>query len=151
MAKATQATELAAVKSLLLDTGPLVAYLDARDPAHGEAAACVDAFSGDLHTTGAVITEAMRLVGGGAAGPALLAEFVTASRTRVHHFAQPADLRAAAALMAKYADTPMDYADATLVLLAERIDVFDVLTLDRRGFSVYRTRKGPALRILAGP
>lgn len=43
---------------------------------------------------------------------------------------QPAELRAATALMAKYSDTPIDYADATLVLLAERIRVFDVLTLE---------------------
>lgn len=136
------------MKSLLLDTGPLVAYLDARDPAHAEAAACVDGFSGQFHTTGAVITEAMHLVGAGTDGPALLAEFVTASRTRVHDFAQPAELRAAAALMAKYSDTPMDYADATLVLLAGRIDILDVLTLDRHGFTVYRTLKGQALRML---
>lgn len=137
------------MKSLLLDTGPLVAYLNARDPAHADATSCVDAFSGDLHTTAAVITEAMHLVRAATDGPALLAEFVTASRARVHDFAQPAELRAAAALMAKYSDTPMDYADATLVLLAERIDVLDVLTLDRRGFTVYRTPKGQALRMLA--
>jgi hypothetical protein len=140
---------LAAVKRLLLDTGPLVAYLDARDPCHGEAAAGVDTFSGEFHTTGAVITEAMHLVGAARGGPTLLAEFVTASRARVHDFAQPAELRAAAALMAKYSDTPMDYADATLVLLAERIDVLDVLTLDRRGFSTYRTATGQALRMRA--
>ena len=44
--------------------------------------------------------------------------------------------------MEKYADLPMDYPDATLVLLAERLEVFDVLTLDRRGFKVYRSTKG---------
>ena len=39
-----------------------------------------------------------------------------------------------------------DYADATLVLLAETAGTVDVLTLDRRGFSAYRTRKGRAFR-----
>jgi hypothetical protein len=140
---------LAAVKSLLLDTGPLIAYLNSRDQHHDEAAERIDSFSGEFHTTGAVITEAMHMVSHARDGPALLAEFVTASRTRVHDFAQPAQLRAAATLMAKYADTPMDYADATLVLLAERIGVLDVLTLDRRGFSAYRTSKGLALRMIA--
>lgn len=138
------------MKRLLLDTGPLVAYLDARDSCHEEAAAGLDNFTGELHTTGAVITEAMHLVIAARDGPALLAEFVTASRARVHDFAQPAELRAAATLMMKYSDTPMDYADATLVLLAERIDVLDVLTLDRRGFSTYRTAKGQALRMATG-
>jgi predicted nucleic acid-binding protein len=44
--------------------------------------------------------------------------------------------------MEKYADLPMDYADATLVLLAERLGVFDLLTLDRRGFTVFRSSRG---------
>ncbi|MCY3863178.1 MAG: hypothetical protein OXG34_08865 [bacterium] len=39
-------------------------------------------------------------------------------------------------------DTPMDFADATLVLLAERLAVSDILTLDRRGFNTYRLSDG---------
>ena len=138
---------MAALRALLLDTGPLAAYLDRRDPAHEDVAARLAAFCGQLHTTSAVITEAMHFVAADFRGPALLAEFITASRALVHDLSQPAELRAAAALMAKYADTPMDYADATLLLLAERLAVLDVVTLDWRGFSVYRTRKGKALRI----
>ena len=44
----------------------------------------------------------------------------------------------AAALMERYRDVPMDYADATLVALAEELDADTVFTLDRRGFSTYR-------------
>ena len=47
-------------------------------------------------------------------------------------------LRRAGALMARYADVPMDFADATLVALAEEMDRNAVFTLDRRGFSAYR-------------
>jgi hypothetical protein len=50
--------------------------------------------------------------------------------------------------MEKYDDTPMDFADATLVLLAEALQVRDVLTLDRRGFSTYRTTKRHAFRLV---
>jgi predicted nucleic acid-binding protein len=50
--------------------------------------------------------------------------------------------------MEKFADTPMDFADATLVLLAEAIGVHDVFTLDRRGFSAYRTRKRRGFRLV---
>jgi predicted nucleic acid-binding protein len=137
---------LAAVKSLLLDTGPLIAYLNSRDQHHDEAAERIDSFSGEFHTTGAVITEAMHMVSPARDGPALLAEFVTASGSARLRTTRAAS--SAATLMAKYADTPMDYADATLVLLAERIGVLDVLTLDRRGFSAYRTSKGLALRMI---
>lgn len=48
--------------------------------------------------------------------------------------------------MKKYADTPMDFADATLLLLAEALKVKNVLTLDRRGFSAFRTRRNRGLR-----
>jgi predicted nucleic acid-binding protein len=60
---------------------------------------------------------------------------------------RPHDTLGAAELMHKYRDTPMDFADATLVLLADRAGTTDILTLDRRGFSTYRTGKGRAFRL----
>jgi predicted nucleic acid-binding protein len=42
----------------------------------------------------------------------------------------------------------MDFADATIMLLAEALRVTDVLTLDRRGFRTYRTRAGKSLRLV---
>lgn len=130
----------------LVDTGPLVAYLDSADPVHERVAATLDSFTGLPITTSAVITEAMHFVGPLPNGPRLLAEFATGSRLRVHDLAQPAELRRAAKLMAGYRELPMDYADATLLLLADRLDLDDVLTLDRRGFSAYRSPQGKALR-----
>lgn len=124
--------------SWLLDTGPLVAYLNAADPAHREAGDALDGFSGQLCTTAAVITEAMHFVAGSRFGPRLLTEFVTTARIRIFDFAQPAALRRCAMFMEEYVDTPMDYADATLVILAKHIRCFEILTLDRRGFSTYR-------------
>ena len=129
------------MKTWLVDTGPLVAYLDAGDHSHAEVAACLDEFSGPLATTSAVITEAMHLLATSRAGPRALAEFVAASGMEVYDLCRPLELHEAVTLMEKYADTPMDFADATLVLLAEGLDVQDVLTLDRRGFSTYRTRQ----------
>jgi hypothetical protein len=136
------------VTTWLIDTGPLVAYLDARDPGHGGVAAALDDFSGQLATTSAVITEAMHFVGASTKGPRLLAEFVATSHTEVYDLCRPPELLEAALLMRKYADTPMDFADATLVLLAEALDVRDILTLDRRGFSTYRARGRRSLRLV---
>jgi predicted nucleic acid-binding protein len=42
----------------------------------------------------------------------------------------------------------MDFADATLVLLAEALGTDELLTLDRRGFSIFRTRKRRAFRLV---
>jgi predicted nucleic acid-binding protein len=140
--------ELAAVKTWLLDAGPLVAYLDARDPAHTAVASCLDEFTGQLATTSAVITEAMHFISGSQAGPIVLAEFVAATGTRVYDLSQSNELLQAALLMQKYGDTPMDFADATLVLLAEGLNVHQILTLDRRGFSTYRTRRRKHLKLV---
>jgi len=132
------------MKTCLIDTGPIVAYLDSHDPGHAAVTAWLDGFKGQLLTTSAVITEAMHFVSDSQDGPRLLAEFVGLTGMRVHDCAQPAQLRQAVGLMGTYADTPMDFADASLVLLGERLNVLDVLTLDRRGFSTYRASRGRA-------
>ncbi len=132
----------------LVDTGPLVAYLDARDPAHAEVGERLDGFSGQLATTSAVVTEVMHFVAPHREGPSLFVNFVAASGMQVYDLSQPPALRRAADLMLQYANVPLDYADATLLLLAEQIPAFDLLTLDRRGFSVFRTPRGKALRLV---
>lgn len=130
----------------LLDTGPLVAYLDASDRAHTAVAQRWDRFSGRLVTTSAVITEAMHFVAAAPDGPRALAELVATSSMEVFDLSRAPELREAVRLMERYADTPMDYANATLLLLAEALDVQEILTLDRRGFAAYRTRDDRALR-----
>jgi predicted nucleic acid-binding protein len=139
------------MRTWLVDTGPLVAYLDARDPSHVAVAARLDGFTGGLATTSAVITEAMHFISTTRGGPRLLADLLRASGIGVFDLCQPTELDAAVALMEKYADTPMDFADATLVLLAEALGQSEIVTLDRRGFSVFRTRRGrPFRRVLDG-
>lgn len=126
----------------LLDTGPIVAYLNRTDPWHDRVADCLDRFGGRLHTTSAVITECMHFLQPHPAGPALLVEFLAAARVNVLETSTIPQLQRTILLMAKYTNVPMDFADATLVLLAEQLGVFDVCTLDRRGFATYRSTKG---------
>jgi predicted nucleic acid-binding protein len=51
---------------------------------------------------------------------------------------EPLDFRAIERLARKYADQPMDFADASVVLLATRTGIREILTADRRDFAVYR-------------
>ncbi len=140
--------ELATLRLWLVDTGPLVAYLDETDPAHGAVAARLDAYRGRIATTSAIVTEALHFVGMDPGGPRLLAGLLAACDAEVHDFTHPAGLPDAVSLMERYANVPMDFADATLLLLAEALGARDLLTLDRRGFSTFRTRKGRALRLV---
>jgi predicted nucleic acid-binding protein len=138
------------VKVWLLDTGPLVAYLDRRDSAHAAVAGCLDTFTGQLVTTSAVIIEAMHFVSESSEGPEALASFAHAVGLLVYECAHPLQLKEAVRLMRKYSDTPMDFADATLVLLADELATIEIVTLDRRGFSTYRSNRGRSFRLVLG-
>ena len=52
------------------------------------------------------------------------------------------DLHEIATLIERSADREMDFADATLVWLADLLNTLDVMTIDRRDFLVYRSRRG---------
>jgi uncharacterized protein len=135
------------VKSWLVDAGPLIAYLDPKDPQHEAVAVCLESFPGQLLTTAAVVTEAMYFLSDIPNGVLTLGELLVSSQTFISESVQPKHVLEAAKLMAKYADIPMDFADATLVLLAEEAGVTEILTLDRRGFSSFRTSRGKPFRM----
>jgi predicted nucleic acid-binding protein len=56
-------------------------------------------------------------------------------------------LRRCKALIEKYSDPPMDFADATLVVLAEELNTDMVFTLDQ-DFRIYRIRGRKQFRML---
>jgi predicted nucleic acid-binding protein len=49
-----------------------------------------------------------------------------------------ADIDTVIGLMSRYADRPMDLADASLVWLAQQTGTYDILTIDQRDFAAYR-------------
>ena len=59
-----------------------------------------------------------------------------------------ADLTRAADLMTTYADLPLGFVDASIVAMAERLDVTTLLTTDRRHFGVVRPAHCPRLRLV---
>ena len=134
---------------LLLDTGGLVSIIDQGQRKHKEFAGYFENWEGDIVSTEAVLTEAtyiLRRVSYGAAacidfflrGGAILVptSFSILNRVRT--------------LMHKYGDLPMDYADATLVALAEELDTGFVLTTDKRDFSIYRRNGSKRFQIRPG-
>ena len=94
-----------------------------------------------LSTTVAVLTEALHLLDPGSRGAEGLKEFVLSEYVTVTSLDEQG-LERCFALMEKYLDLPMDFADATLVYDAERLQAGKVFTLDLRDFRTYRFRKG---------
>ncbi|MEW6218082.1 MAG: PIN domain-containing protein [Thermodesulfobacteriota bacterium] len=131
---------------LLLDTGPFVALLDRSERSHLRCLEFFQGFRGRLFTTEAVLTEVVYLLGPSfqAQQPAL--ELVLQGGAELLPMSQ-ALLERCLGLMAKYADIPMDYADATLVAVAEERQIRDIFTLDLRGFSTYRLSPRKPFRI----
>jgi predicted nucleic acid-binding protein len=122
---------------LLLDTGALVSLLD-RSQKHHEA--CVRFFADwnrPVVSTEVVLTEATHLLGSVRGGRQACVDFFL-SGAAVMLPVTKAALRRSRELMNQYSDLPMDYADATLVVLAEELGTNMVFTTDRRDFAVYR-------------
>jgi predicted nucleic acid-binding protein len=95
----------------------------------------------------AVLTEATHLLGrvrGGAA--ACLEFFVRGAAVLVP--TDRATLLKCQQLMEKYAHLPMDYADATLVVLGDEVGTNLVMTTDRRDFGVYRLASGEPFEVV---
>ncbi|MEK6609396.1 MAG: PIN domain-containing protein [Gemmatimonadota bacterium] len=59
-----------------------------------------------------------------------------------------ADIARAADLIGVYADLPLGFVDASIVAMAERLDVTTVLTTDRRDFGVVRPAHCERLRLV---
>jgi predicted nucleic acid-binding protein len=132
---------------LLLDTGALVSLLDRSQTHH---LACRHAFTqwtGPVVSTEAVLTEATHLLAGVPGGRAACVDFFLSGAALLVP-STVTSLQRVRKLLDKYADLPMDFADATLVALAEELDCTSVFTTDRTDFSVYRIKGRKPFRIL---
>ena len=126
---------------VLVDTGPLVALFDPRDGDHQATRAVLETIREPLVTTVPVLTETFHLLDPRSRGSQAMRQFVERGGTHVW-FMSDGTLGRALELMARYADHPMDLADASLVAAAETLRTTRVFTLDRRDFATYRPRIG---------
>jgi hypothetical protein len=129
----------------LCDSGPLIALFDKSDRSHWRCRRALAEFSGFFITSWPVLTEAFHFLDQ-PRGRALLWDFVGTDVVQVEEVSK-GDLWRMRGLMEQYADLPMDFADASLVVLAERLRVVKIFTLDRRSFAVFRPRHAEAFEI----
>jgi hypothetical protein len=131
--------------SVLVDTGPIVAYLHRGDAWHQRVKGFFRRWRGELLTTWPVVTEAVYLSESHRARLAIL-QWIQRNLQVV-----PQDAADAASIerqLRKYADLAPDLADLSLFMLAERSGVHDIVTVDARDFAVFRLASGRALNNL---
>ncbi len=133
----------------LIDTGAILALLDKRDRWHR---ICVDAFKQlrlPLATSEAVLAELFHLVGDNRREIEAAWQLLR-SGAFVMATIEDSELPAIQALMSRYWDRPMDFADATLVYLAKREALSTIFTVDLADFETYRIEGRRRFRVVPG-
>ena len=129
-------------RTLLLDTGFLVALANRSDPDHQRCVRAWEQLHAKFVSVEGVLVETAHLLRRAPAGPHVAFQIAASVRTE---FAAPSPERyqQAFGLMKRYRSVPMDFVDALLVAVADELSIAEILTLDRRGFETYRASKGP--------
>jgi predicted nucleic acid-binding protein len=135
----------------LTDSGPIYALIDRDDAYHGAAIRGLEHIVLPLLTTWPCLTEAMHFLGKriGPPGRRALAEMLRRGDLIVLD-SDRHSVGAVTELMERYADAPMDLADASLVAAAMGLDMLDVLTFDAH-FGAYRGLRNRRFRVFPGP
>lgn len=134
------------MKPVLLDTGPIVAMLDRSERRHRECADLAVKLEAPLITCEAVIAEACFLLRGvKGAAEAVLENVERGVFIVPYHVSGRAGKLAR--LLKKYADQPMDFADACLVDMASELGTGQIMTLDS-DFQIYRWGRNRVFELL---
>ncbi len=114
-------------RQIVIDSGPCIALFDSSDKHHGEALSFVRSLRANLITSRSVVTEVMYMLDFSLGAQRDFLTWLGSGRVRLE---EPEDYARVSDLMEKYADLPMDFADAVLVALCEQLDVKHIATLD---------------------
>ena len=127
----------------LVDAGPLIALFDGTDRHHARLLSFMKSYKGRLLTTWPVLTEALHLLGFSTNAQDDLLQWAERGSLELCDLSID-DIKYMRQRMAKYADIPMDLADASLMCLAESSAIEHIVSIDS-DFSIYRTLKGKYL------
>ena len=135
---------------ILCDAGVLLCLVDRTQPQHKAYKNTVMRLAKPLVTTWSCLTEAMYLAlhRGGWQMQKQLGQLLLDKLLVVYNI-QESDFSRLLALMEQYCDRPMDLADATLVLVAEKTGYRQILTLDA-DFLFYRIQNQGSFDIIQG-
>ncbi len=134
--------------TVLVDTGGILAIVNAGDPRHRDVMAFVTTTRESLVVPVTVLPEVDYMLStrlGARAAISAMASIVDGDFNLEQ--VTVADLARSVELMRQYADSDIGLVDASIVALAERLRVTKILTLDRRHFGQIRPRHCPALEI----
>jgi len=121
---------------ILIDSGPLISLFDVDDNHHQKVKNFLKLSKHNFISTLAVYTEVSHLLDFSIKAQQDFYEWVMRKGVIISDINQH-DMPRIVELTAKYADLPMDFADATLVITAEKTGIREIISLDK-DFDVYR-------------
>lgn len=128
---------------IILDTGPLVAYINQKDKYHEWAKKRFQEIAPPVLTCQAVISEACFLMRHINCGREVILEMIERNVIQTE-FNLNIEAKALKQLISKYQDVPMSLADACLVRMSELYKDAKILTLDN-DFNIYKRNKNSSL------
>lgn len=126
------------MKKILIDSGPLIALFDRNDKYHQASVEFIKKNRSELVTTLASITEVLHLLDFNRNAQIDFLNWVDAGAVTVEAITTD-DFQRIRELIIKYSDLPMDFADACLVVLGEKLNISKVATIDR-DFDIYKLK-----------
>ena len=124
------------MENILVDAGPLIALFDRSDRHHEKVISFLKAFRGQLLTTWPVITETLHMLDFNVEVQIDFMRWMQLIGIKLVELGH-GDWERLIELTEKYADIPMDLADATLIIVSDMLDLKKILTIDS-DFYVYR-------------
>lgn len=132
---------------ILIDTGPIVSFFDKRDNYHHKCLEIASGIKEPFITTIPVLSEAFYLLRFSWVVQNDLWLYIEEGYLQIYNLDKDILVRCRE-LMEKYHDLPMDFADASLVAVAEKENISRIFTLDHKDFKVYKTESGKSFKLL---
>ena len=124
------------LNTILIDAGPLIALFDKDDNFHKKMIDFIRTKKYKFITTTAVLAEVSHMLDFNTQAQILFFEWVMKEGVIIQEIQQQ-DISRIIELTKKYSDRPMDFADATLVIAAEKTGIKKIISIDS-DFDIYR-------------
>lgn len=136
------------MESVIADSGFIVALTNSSDKRHAEVQPIYLQYPKIL-VPQLVLVEVAYLIGRDVGIPTVVRflKGIPASRFELIE-ATAQDIERIAQILEQYADSKVDFVDASVMAIAERLDITTVLTIDRRDFSLFRPRHCSSFMLL---
>jgi len=131
------------MQKTIIDSGPLIALFDKNDKYHKVVVNFFKEFEGEFITTWAVLTEVTHMLDFNLNVQIDFLKWVELGALTIYNIEQN-ELREIIRMMSKYTNVPMDLADSSLMYIAQKEKIVNIVSIDS-DFDIYRTIKKQAL------